>query len=106
LGVTVKHPERDEKLFARIKVPRNFSQWIRVESAPETYRFLSLISLIKENLKSLFPHMEILGVMPFRVTRNADIARDEEDAEDLLEMIEEESWSCIVRLVCCDCLFN
>jgi polyphosphate kinase len=90
LGVTVKHPERDEKLFARIKVPRNFSQWIRVESAPETYRFLSLISLIKENLKSLFPHMEILGVMPFRVTRNADIARDEEDAEDLLEMIEEE----------------
>lgn len=90
LGVTVKHPERDEKLFARIKVPKNFPQWIRVDPAKEEYRYLNIVSLIKENLKSLFPHMEILGVMPFRVTRNADIARDEEDAEDLLEMIEEE----------------
>ena len=92
LGVNLKHPDRDEKLFARIKVPRNFSQWIRVDlpDSREAYRFVNLVSLIVANLQSLFPQMQIREVMPFRVTRNADIERDEEDAEDLLEMIEEE----------------
>lgn len=91
LAVTVKHPDRDENLFARVKVPNNFPQWVRVETAVDgSYRMLNLLSLIRANLQSLFPHMIILGVMPFRVTRNADIERDEEDAEDLLEMIEEE----------------
>jgi polyphosphate kinase len=46
--------------------------------------------VIKENLGGLFPSMQVLDVMPFRLTRNADVTRDEEDAEDLLEMIEEE----------------
>lgn len=92
LGVTVKHPDRDEKLFARIKVPKNIHQWVRMESLeyPDQIRFLDLLSLIKANLEHLFPMMQVLEVMPFRVTRNADIERDEEDAEDLLEMIEEE----------------
>jgi polyphosphate kinase len=37
-----------------------------------------------------FPDMEILDVMPFRITRNAEVEREEDDAEDLLEMIAEE----------------
>lgn len=90
LAVTVKHPERDENLFARVKVPKNFPTWLRLGSGGDSYRFVNLVSLIRANLGSLFPQMQILGVMPFRVTRNADVERDEEDAEDLLEMIEEE----------------
>jgi len=46
--------------------------------------------MIKKNLHDLFPSMQVVSVMPFRLTRNADITRDEEDAEDLLSMIEEE----------------
>src|SRR6185369_9635028 len=38
----------------------------------------------------LFPDMQIVDVMRFRVTRNADLERDEEEAEDLLELMEEE----------------
>ena len=34
--------------------------------------------------------MEIVDVVSFRITRNADVERDEEDAEDLLEMVAEE----------------
>ena len=34
--------------------------------------------------------MAVVDVMPFRVTRNADLERDEEEAEDLLELMEEE----------------
>lgn len=99
-GVTLRHPERDEKLFARIKIPRIFPQWIRVRPEPEagssqetaapSHRFVSLLDVIRHNLRDLFPDMEVLDVMPFRITRNAEVEREEEDAEDLLEMIAEE----------------
>jgi len=93
LGVTLRHPERDEKLFARIKVPKIFPQWIQVQggdAAKSGLRFVGLMDVIRFNMKGLFPDMEILDIMPFRITRNADIERDEEDADDLLEMIAEE----------------
>ncbi|MEZ0391060.1 MAG: polyphosphate kinase 1 [Pseudobdellovibrionaceae bacterium] len=91
LGVTLKAPNSEEKMFARVKVPQVLAPWVRVEgTGPNEYRFVSLVELIKENMKDLFPSMQVLEVMPFRLTRNADITRDEEDAEDLLEMIEEE----------------
>lgn len=90
LGVTLRHPDREEKLFARIKVPKVLPQWIRVSQSESEFRFVSLIEVIRENLKELFPSMIVVNVMPFRLTRNADMTRDEEDAEDLLEMIEEE----------------
>jgi polyphosphate kinase len=87
-GVTLRHPDRDEKLFARIKIPKIFPQWVSLKPAPA--RFVSLLEVIHYNLKDLFPDMEILDVMPFRITRNAEVEREEEDAEDLLEMIAEE----------------
>lgn len=90
LGVTLRHPGTDEVLFARVKVPKVLPPWIRVNADESTYRFISLLDLIKENIGDLFPNMQILNVMPFRLTRNADSDRDEEDTEDLLEMIEEE----------------
>lgn len=91
LGVTLKHPERDEKLFARVKIPQVLPQWVKLDSDKKIeHRFVSLVEMIKENLHDLFPALQVLNVMPFRVTRNADIMRDEEDAEDLLSMIEEE----------------
>lgn len=90
-GVTLRHPDRDEKLFARIKVPKIFPQWILLKNEkPGVHRFVSLLDLIRFNLKDLFPDMEILDVMPFRITRNAEVEREEEEAEDLLEMIAEE----------------
>lgn len=94
-GVTLRHPDRDEKLFARIKVPRIFPQWIHLKPDAKVEksslaRFVSLLDVIRFNLKDLFPDMEILDVMPFRITRNAEVEREEEDAEDLLEMIAEE----------------
>lgn len=91
LGVTLKHPHQEEKLFARVKIPQVLPQWIRVETGKvDEFKFVSIVDLIKENLKDLFPSMQVLEVMPFRLTRNGDISRDEDDAEDLLAMIEEE----------------
>lgn len=94
LGITLKHPDQpDEQLFARIKVPKIFPQFFQVrsdESKPDEYRFVSLTDVIQNNLQNLFPNMEIRNIMAFRVTRNADIEHDEDDADDLLEMVAEE----------------
>ncbi|MBX3018971.1 MAG: polyphosphate kinase 1 [Bdellovibrionaceae bacterium] len=91
LGVTLRHPERDEQFFARVKIPQVLPQWVRIDPEfSKDIRFISLLDLIRENLSGLFPAMQVTSVMPFRLTRNADISRDEEDAEDLLELIEEE----------------
>ncbi|MGZ3743865.1 MAG: polyphosphate kinase 1 [Pseudobdellovibrionaceae bacterium] len=90
LGVTLKHPERDEKLFARVKIPKVLPQWIRANPEAASYRFVSLVEVIRENLGELFPSMQVVGAMAFRLTRNADAEHDQEDTEDLLEMIEEE----------------
>lgn len=91
LGVTVRHPDRDEKLFARVKIPKVLPQWVKVEGgATGSFRFVHLLDVIKENIAELFSQMEVMAIMPFRITRNADIEREEEGAEDLLEMIEEE----------------
>jgi len=92
LAVTLRHPDRDERLFARVKVPEVLPDWIRVDSGTTggPYRFVSLIDLIRNNLSELFPNMIVLNVMTFRITRNADVEREEEDTDDLLEMISQE----------------
>lgn len=94
LGVTLKHPEQEDKFFARIKIPKNkngLPQWIQVnEGTSAAPRFISLIDVIRENLADLFPSMQVLDVMPFRITRNADFDATDDEAEDLLQMIAEE----------------
>ena len=79
--------------FARVKVPHLLPQWVRLggqkgDSGP--FRFVKLRDLIQHNLDDLFPGMIIEQVMPFRVTRNADVERDEEETDDLLESVEQE----------------
>lgn len=103
LAVAVSSEGSKEKLFARVKIPKIFPGLFQIKSPnPNLFRFVSLQEIVEQHIEALFPKMKILGVMPFRITRNADIERDEEDAEDLLEMIEEElrqrRFAKIVRL--------
>jgi polyphosphate kinase len=86
LAVTVRDPVTDERLFARIKVPPVLPRLMEVGE----HTYVLLEQVIAANLDALFPGMEILEHHLFRVTRNADIALEEEEAPDLLEAIEEE----------------
>ena len=86
LAVTVRDPVTDERLFARIKVPPVLPRLMEV--GEQTYVLLEQV--IAANLDALFPGMEVLEHHLFRVTRNADLALEEEEAPDLLEAIEEE----------------
>ncbi len=106
LGILLVHPQKDERHFARIKVPPVFPQLFRVSgSEGEHQRFIRLREIIANNLHGLFPGMNVVRVMPFRVTRNAEVELDELDAEDLLELIEEQlrerKFSKAVRLEHC-----
>ena len=86
LAVTVRDPISGERRFARIKVPPVLPRLVEV--APRTYVLLEQI--IAANLDALFPGMEIVEHHLFRVTRNADLELEEEEAPDLLLHIEEE----------------
>ena len=86
LAVTVRDPESGERRFARIKVPPVLPRLVEV--GVRTY--LLLEQVIAANLDALFPGMEVVEHHLFRVTRNADLAIEEDEADDLLLAIEEE----------------
>ena len=91
LAVSLKLPQEEELLFARIKIPQVFPTWLQLPAGEaKSYRFVSLVEVVKQNLSALFPKMSVMNVSSFRVTRNVDVESDEEGVEDLLEMIEEE----------------
>ena len=88
LGVFLHNPDNDEMHFARVKIPSSIRpRWVPLENP---LHFIPLEQVIIHNLDALFPGMDILAAYPFRVTRNADIARNEEEADDLVQMIAEE----------------
>jgi polyphosphate kinase len=87
LAVVLRDDMGDEH-FARVKVPKILPRWIPL---PGSHRFASLELVIGMHLESLFPGVEILGRYPFRITRNTDLEIDQDDdAEDLLSLIQEE----------------
>lgn len=90
LALKLENKEGKEILFGRVKIPKVFPSWIEVPDSSGGVSFVSVLQVIAHNLHDLFPDMNVLKVMPFRITRNADLDRDEDGAEDLLDMITEE----------------
>jgi polyphosphate kinase len=90
LAVLMRHGARNTMHFARLKVPTTLGRWLGVPGSPHRHHVLPVEQLIQANVAELFPGMEIVSASAFRVTRNADVDRDDDDAEDLVEMISEE----------------
>ena len=86
IAVGLRDPESGERRFARVKVPQILPRLIEIEPS----RFVLIDQVIEANLDALFLGMEILETHLFRVTRNADLAIEEDEADDLLMAIEEE----------------
>ncbi|MFN2609084.1 MAG: RNA degradosome polyphosphate kinase [Acidimicrobiales bacterium] len=87
LAVTVRDPTTGENRFARVKVPPLLPRFVVM---PDGERFVPVEQVIAAHLGTLFPGMEVAGHVPFRVTRNADLALEEEEADDLLAAVEME----------------
>ncbi len=101
LLVTLRRGDDSEQSLARVKAPLGFgiARFLRVG---KSNRFVALENVIARNLDLLFPGMNVISCEFFRVTRNANTERDEEEADDLLAMIESElrdrRFAPIVRL--------
>ena len=96
--------------FARVKVPDSLPQFIPLKRPRKSRKrpsreetFVWLEQVISANLPALFHGMEVIEAHPFHVTRDADIAIKELEAEDLLETIEEgvrqRRFGSVVRLM-------
>ncbi|MGD1066444.1 MAG: polyphosphate kinase 1 [Vulcanimicrobiaceae bacterium] len=84
-------PEGVVHYVARVKVPGSLPRFVPVESAPTGQRwFVMLEEIIAHNLEALFPGLRVLAAYLFRVTRDADLDLQEDEADDLLRAIESE----------------
>ena len=86
LAVILTSPSTGTEHFARVKVPKARKRWVPLNAPME---FIAIEALIAAHVDRLFPGMQVAGVYPFRVTRNAEVPRDDDDPDDLLESISE-----------------
>ncbi len=96
LAVQVRDPKTGDLHFARVKVPPALPRLVPLKrfdpdqlSTPAVQKFVWAEQVIAANLDRLFPGMKIVASYPFRVTRNSDMQLQEEEADDLLLMMED-----------------
>ncbi len=97
LAVSVKDPKTAKESFARVKVPNILPRFIALPEELRQYDGKSCVwmgipleQLIAHNLEMLFPGMIIQEFGVFRITRDADLDVQEDEADDLLLAIEQE----------------
>jgi polyphosphate kinase len=99
LAILIRKPN-GENHFARVKVPSILPRLLQIDNilGPKkslgvngnfSAKYIWLGDLIKANLHLLFPGMEIVEAHRFRITRDTDIELQEDEADDLLSVIEE-----------------
>ncbi|MFC7020257.1 MULTISPECIES: polyphosphate kinase 1 [Haloarcula] len=86
LAVLTRRPDAEDPTFTRVKIPPNQSRLVQIG---DDHRYVLLEEVIRANLDLLLPNVDIIDTALFRLTRNAEVRRNEEVAEDLIDMIEE-----------------
>ena len=106
LAVVTRDDEDADLKFSRVKIPRNRPRFVRVDGDETTTDgevvYVPLEQVVESNLDLLFPNVEVVDTSLFRVTRNAEVRRNEEVAEGLIEVIEDvlrqRRFATVVRL--------
>jgi polyphosphate kinase len=111
-AILVRRPN-GENHFARLKIPNTLPRLLQIDTILNpgkkintngqfTARFIWIGDMVKDNLYLLFPGMEIIDAHRFRITRDTDIELQEDEADDLLRVIEENirqrRFGAVVRL--------
>ncbi len=87
-GLIVKLRDNDNENIERfgiIRVPRVLNRFVEIEDGV----YVPIESVVEKHVDELFPGYSLIKYAPFRVTRNADIAIEEEEADDFMEILEE-----------------
>jgi polyphosphate kinase len=77
--------EEEAPRFARVKIPQNVPRLVQVGPA---CTFIFLEELVSAHIAALFPRRRVVECQPFRITRDADIEIEEDEASDLLRTVE------------------
>ncbi|MBI4887069.1 MAG: polyphosphate kinase 1 [Acidobacteria bacterium] len=88
-AVVVRHGGRTK--FARVKVPDVLPRFIPLPGPLATGRTLAFAcveDVIRANIQDLFPGTQVKGAHLFRIIRDADLAIQQVEADDLLETVE------------------
>jgi polyphosphate kinase len=85
LATTVRDPVTGVRRFARVKIPPLLPRFMAL---PDGERFVPLEDVIAQHVEALFPGMEVLSRQVFRVTRDADVDVEEDEADDLLTAVQ------------------
>ena len=91
-GFVLREPDNADRILVRVKVPTALPQWLPIRTGVEQGQrcFVSLQELVRVNAASLFPGVEIEATTLFRVSRNADIAIEEDNDNSIRELVEEQ----------------
>ena len=91
LAIILMDPDKElpDNKISVIQVPSNFPRFHQINENKDEH-YILLEEIIKANAYKLFSGMRIIEGYNFRITRNADIELEEEEADDLLKLIEEE----------------
>jgi polyphosphate kinase len=84
-----EHANQLQELFAVVQVPAVLDRVVLLPGPADHVRFVLLEDVIAAHLSTLFGGFRVVKSTVFRVTRNTDLEIDEDDAEDLLQTIEE-----------------
>ncbi|HEX5623943.1 MAG TPA: RNA degradosome polyphosphate kinase [Sulfuricurvum sp.] len=87
-GQIVKLRDKDDPSVERyglIRIPRVLPRFVEIDNRI----YVPIGSITAEHIQDLFPGYELIKFAAFRVTRNADIAIEEEEADDFMEILEE-----------------
>jgi len=87
-GLIVKLKDSDDESVERfgiIRVPRVLDRFVELDNST----YVPIESLVAQHVEDLFPGYKLIKYAAFRVTRNADIAIEEEEADDFMEILEE-----------------
>ncbi len=92
LAVAFVRDVRDESNpgMGVVQVPSGIPRLVPVPAAENQRHYLLLEDLISLHVTAIFPTQRVEGCWPFRVTRNWDLALDEEEGDDLLQTIQQE----------------
>ena len=97
LGVMFSREGETEPGFGVVQVPMMLPRLLEVQGSlrtdsgvPTKHAFVLLEDLIARHVGTIFPGVKLKGVYTFRVTRNFDLEFDEEEAQDLLQAIQQE----------------
>ena len=89
--------------FATVQIPLMIPRLVEIPSEGKVlHSYIFLEQIIEKNIQKLFLNYDVIAASPYRITRNADLPIDEDDASDLLKEIQKQlkrrNWGEVIRL--------